>query len=396
MAGKRISVRVGYLPSFARIQGDNLGISDSALAILTGGGGASTVPGPTNTGHLAAPGWPGSFTGGTFTNGYPNHFIAASNTTYFYCDFRNEAWVGTPSWSTNITATNVKFVGCRFAQSGSGTGFADNSAALMLLYGDGVTFDYCTFQPSPTFYPTPFTTQDEVPGSPATFVEYAKGYQYAMRGSGGSFTHVGALTIDHCNFWGFGNGLDLTASTVAKPHIVRNSWFHHGADPFVLNTTSTQYHNDCWLVDNGNYMGAQSINNVMEIWGNTNCLAWQGSGQFNDAQIIGNVFGGDQQTISLSATGTSQRITFTDNIFSTRIGRSVGSGAPLRGWAVSDSGTGSMWRRNKFEIPGGAAAGNYPGGYWGAPAADNMFWWPGDSDSMITSGAAAHATDYTG
>ena len=52
------------------------------------------------------------------------------------------------------------------------------------------------------------------------------------------------------------------------------------------------------------------------------------------------------------------RITFTDNVFSTRIGRSVGSGRPLRSWAVSDSGAGSLWRRNTYLVAVGASAGN--------------------------------------
>ncbi len=345
-------------------------------------------PGPSNTGHLAAPGWPGSFTGGTFTAGYPNHFIGASNITYYYCDFRNEAWVGTPSWSTNITATNVKFVGCRFAQSANVSNTGDNSVSLLNLYADGVTFEYCTFAPSPTVYATQFTGE-EISGNTGTYVEYGKGYQYAIRGSGGAYTHVGALTIDSCNFWGFGNALDLTGSTVAKPHIVKNCWFHHGADPFVVNNTGTQFHNDCWLVDNGNYLGAQCLNNVMEIWGNTNLLAWQGSGSFSDAQIIGNRFSGDQESISLSASGTSQRITFTDNEFSTRIGRAVGAGKPLRSWAVSDSGSGSLWRRNKWKVAAAAAAGNYPGANWGDPSWNGQFWWPSDTDS-----GSGHASDY--
>lgn len=368
-----------------------IAVAATASGSLLLAGSATPSTGGAGYGHLAAPGWPGSFTGGTFTQGYPNHFVAQSNTTYYYCDFRNDTWVGTPSWSTNITATNVRFVGCRFAQSANVPNNGDNSLALVHLYADGVTFDYCTFQPDPTVYPT-VPAGVETAGNPSTFVEYGKGYQYGIRGSGGSYTHVGALNVNHCEFWGFGNcGLDLTNSTVAKPHVVTNSWFHHSADPFTDNNTATQFHNDVWLVDNGNYYGAQCLNNVMEIWGNTNLIAFQGSGSFDDAVIVGNRFSGCQESIALSATGSSVRITFTDNVFSTRIGRSVGTGKPLRSWAVTDSGTGSTWRRNTYLVDPGASIGNYPGMNWGSPSWNGQYWWPGDTDST-----GGHATDYTG
>lgn len=354
------------------------------LSAGVGSAAGPSVSTPTGAtyGHLADPSWPGSFTGGTNTVG----LTATTGQTYSYWDFKGGVDVGT----TSVAANNVTFRGCRFQFSANVSNQGDASSAQALLFGDNVTFDYCTFQPSTTNYPTELTGE-EISGDTSTYVQYGKAYQYAINGGGGFNTHIGDLLIDHCDFWGFGNALELAGSTVAKPHIVRNSWFHHGGDPFVVNVSSNQFHNDCWLVNNGGYHGAQCVNNVMEIWGNTNLLAWQGAGAYNDSVITGNRFSGDQESISLSASGTSARVTFTDNVFSTRIGRAVGSGKPLRSWAVSDSGTGSLWRRNTWLVPGSASTGNYPGANWGNTAWNGLYWHPSDTDS-----GSGHAADFTG
>lgn len=333
-------------------------------------------------GYLADPSWPGSFTGGTNTLG----LTATTGQTFSYWDFQGGVDIGT----VGTAANNVTFRGCRFQFSANVGNQGDASSAQALLFGDNVTFNYCTFQPSVANYPTPLTGE-EIQANRATYVEYGKAYQYAINGGGGFNTHCTDLLVDHCEFWGFGNALELSTSSLAHPQIVRNSWFHHGGDPFVENATGAQFHNDCWLVNNGGYHGAQCVNNKMEIWGNTNLLAWQGTGAYNDSTITGNRFSGDQQSISLSASGTSARITFTDNVFSTRIGRSVGSGTPLRSWAVSDSGTGSLWRRNTWAVAASESTGNYPGAKWGNPAWDGQYWYPSDTDS-----GSGHATDYTG
>lgn len=341
--------------------------------------------GPTNTGHAAHPSWPGSFTGGT----YATEQTITGGTTVNFADYQAGILVGTGG--SKITSP-VTFNGCRFQYSAnvSDQGDATSFQALIFAAAGGlVTFNYCTFQPSTANYPTRLTG-DEVEATPATWVSYGKSYQFAIVGDGayGTSTPAG-LIVDHCDLWGFGNAFQLSGSTVANPHIVRYSWFHHGGDPFIVNSTAAQYHNDCWLVNDGNYYGAQCVGNTMEIWGNTNCLAWQGTGAYDDAVITGNVFGGDQETVSLSASGTSARVTFTDNVFSTRIGRSVGTGRPLRSWAVSDDGAGSLWARNRYDVDAAAATSNYPGAYWGDPSWDGLYWWPGDSDST-----GGHATDY--
>ena len=196
--------------------------------------------------------------------------------------------------------------------------------------------------------------------------------------------------------------MEVSGSTLAKPQVVRYSWFHHGGDPFLENTAAP-FHNDCWLVNGngGSYVGAQAIGNRMEIWGNTNLIAWQQNvttpGTYSDCTVTGNLFGGDQVSVTMGEGRTTAgvRMTFTDNVFGTRIGRAVGSGRPIFAWDVSDSGTGSMWRRNKYLVAAGSASANYPGANWGNTAHDGKFWYPSDDDTFIRAGTA-NTSDYTG
>lgn len=340
---------------------------------------AGFLAGPSNTGHEAHPSWPGSFTGGVSP-----WIRATTGQTFEFVDFTEGVDVGSPS----VAANNVTFIGCRFRFSANVSDQGNNGAALVLLFGDNVQFHYCTFQPDTSNYPTRLTGE-EIEADPSTWVSYGKGYQYALNGGGGFNSYVTNLLVDHCDFWGFGNALELAGSTLADPHIVRYSWFHHGADPFIVNQTANQFHNDCWLVNAGGYHGAQCLYNRMEIWGNTNCLAWQGAGAYNDSQIVGNRFGGDQETVVISASGTSARVTFTDNEFATRIGRSVGTGRPLRSWSVSDDGAGSLWARNRYVVGPTESQANYPGANWGNPAWDGLYWHPGDDDTT-----GGHAAEY--
>jgi len=364
-------------------------VNDVAGSIASGFGSltatATTWGNETNTGYSKHPSWPGSFTGGTFAT----EQTITGGTTIDFADFQAGVLIGTSG--SKITSP-VTFNGCRFQYSADVSDQGDATAFQALIFaaaGGLVTFNYCTFQPSVANYPTRLTGE-EIEADPSTWVSYGKSYQFAILGDGAYGTSAPAgLVIDHCDFWGFGNALQLSGSTVANPHIVRYSWFHHGGDPFIVNTTANQYHNDCWLVNDGNYYGAECLHNTMEIWGNTNCLAWQGTGSYDDAVIVGNKFGGDQETISLSASGTSTGITFRENTFATRIGRAVSTGRPLRSWAVSDDGSGSVWARNRYEVGSDESTSNYPDAKWGNPAWDDLYWWPGDGDTT-----GGHASDY--
>lgn len=349
------------------------------------------VVGPANTGHTAHPSWPGTFTGGTFNGGEPG-----SNTTIMFADFTGTVDVGGFQAPIGSGASNVVFEGCRFQFSANVDDVTgDATSVLVRLFADGpVTFRYCTFQPSVANYPTRLTGE-EIQANPATWVSYGKSYQYAIAANNGWNSRAKAVTVEHCDFWGFGNAVDLLDSTVATPHIVRYSWFHHGGDPWQTAQPSSAFHNDCWLVNQGNYFGAVCEYNRMEIWGNTNCLAWQG-GPFNDCVVRGNVFGGDNETVHMASIST--RLQFTDNFFASRIGRGAvaGSSKPNRDWNVTDSGTGSFWRRNKFLIGVDEAPANFPAAKWGAPSNDGLYWHPADTDLTVRTVGGGHAADYTG
>jgi hypothetical protein len=94
----------------------------------------------------------------------------------------------------------VSFYGCRFASNAV-------SDANVAVYGDDIRFDYCTFQPSAATAPP---------------VGYSQGYQYGI-----DQRFDGQLTVDHSDFWGWGNGIQFKFSNQAKPCTVRNSWFHN-------------------------------------------------------------------------------------------------------------------------------------------------------------------------
>lgn len=297
-------------------------------------------PGPTNTGYLNATGYPGSLTTGPDT--------IASNTTYEFMEFADGTFIG----SSENPVSNVTFFGCRFVAVG------DVNAAL---FGDNITFRYCSFEPG---------------GTSTTPVSYTDGYQYGIVASGSYNSFVEQLTVENCDMWGFANGIDAYGSTQAKPHVFRNNWLHDPRDD-----NDGVDHTD----GIGNMSGSGSShyvvidNNVIEGIANTNAIAYQG-GTYDHMTLTNNLFGGYGYTLSVYASVTN--LTFTDNVFSTKYECVFG---PLREDWTSYSGT--VWQRNKWMVPAGAA--------WGSPTNDGKFWMPvageSDNDSTFTS-----STDYAG
>jgi hypothetical protein len=156
------------------------------VALSTGGWADAT-----NTGYKHAPGLSGSLS--TFKG------TIESGQTYRFFDFPQGLAIG----SSSLHPTNVTFVGCRFASNAVGD-------ANVAVYGDNITFDYCTFEPNRVSAPP---------------TAYAQGYQYGI-----DQRYAGRVTVDHCDFWGWGNGIQLGWSSQAKPFVVRNSWFHDARD----------------------------------------------------------------------------------------------------------------------------------------------------------------------
>ena len=68
----------------------------------------------------------------------------------------------------------VTFIGCRFHGIAVGE-------KLVGLFGDNITFDYCSFEP----------------GVDAPPVPYNESYQYEIAGTGVYYTQIQKLTVSH-------------------------------------------------------------------------------------------------------------------------------------------------------------------------------------------------------
>lgn len=297
-------------------------------------------PDATNTGFVAWPGYTGSLTTYSGPDPIPS---SASGTTYQGYRFSGGVTVGV----AGSFPTGVTFRGCEFVITSPNDWNVQD-------YGTGTTFEYCTFRPSAVSTPP---------------VSLAQSYQYGIN-------HVGlSLTVRRCNFWGFGNGIQLGTSTLANPVLVEDSYFHDAADQ-----SGSTYHHDGILSNNGgSQMQYITIRrNTIVSGGNTNGIALQvdsvGGAYYSNIAVVGNLLGGWGYSVNIggNATGNSN-ITFTDNVLTTAIQPGF---SELYGWA---DGNGNLWRRNKWRVPSGAQ--------YGSPADDGKFWWP-DGTRRVT--------DYTG
>jgi len=281
---------------------------------------AGARPGATNTGYKNAPGYPGSLT--------PFSGSVTSGSTYSFRSFG-----GLDLGSKDAPLSNITFIGCRFKGSGD---------VLVKLYGDNHTFRYCSFEPNVAAPPT----------------AYAQGYQYGLCGNGGWYTKVGKLTVENCDMWGFGNGIDCIGSTQAKPHVFRNNWIHDArADGGIDHTDGIGF-----MGGSGTSSYVVLDNNVIESVGNTNGIAWQG-GNYSYFTITNNLIGGWGYATALF---TANNVKFEDNVFSTRLPCVWGPVYPAS--SMFYNGAGSTWKRNKWMVPDGAA--------WGVKSHDGWFWKP--------------------
>ena len=211
----------------------------------------------------------------------------------------------------------------------------------MGVWGDNITFDYSSFEPGVAAPPVP----------------YNQSYQYGIEADGGWGTHVGKLTVSHSDFWGFGNAIDITGSTQAKPHVFRDNWIHDAADD------GGSYHTDGIGTLSGNGTGSYMVldHNTIMSAGNTNGIAFQ-QGSYSNVTITNNLLSGWGYAVALWA--PAPNTTFTGNVWSTKLKPVFGPLYPQNFWAS----TGSYWHNNKWSVPAGAAYGN--------PADDGKFWTP--------------------
>lgn len=308
-------------------------------------------PGPSTTGYQAAPDWPGSLTEGSAP--------IVSDTTY---NFKSFAGVSVGTLSTPVS--NVTFHGCRFKS-------VEVEDSLVALFGqtgaggNGITFEYCSFEPGVAAPPTPFN----------------QSYQYGIVADGSYGSFVEKLTVDHCDFWGFGNAIAIEGSTQTDPHVFTDNYIHDASDD-----GGAIYHIDGIGDLSGTGVGSYVVinHNTIVSEGNTNALAFQ-EGVYDHFTVTENLFSGFGYTIAIWEENGTTDITFTDNVFSTMLLPVFSPIYPQLFWTT----TGSTWRRNKWAVPSGAA--------WGSPSHDGYFWMP-VTDGIIGTDDTPYVstTDYSG
>lgn len=279
----------------------------------------SSFPSSTNTGYKNAPGYPGQLTEFTGT--------IQSNTTYKFMDFSNGLYLG----DANNHPTNVTFYGCRFASNA----VLDANVAD---YGDNITFDYSTFAPSTLSAPP---------------VAHSAGYQYGI-----DQRYNGQVTINHSDFWGWANGIQLGYSSQSKPFMISNSWFHDARDDGGVD------HTDAILENYGGQSYITVNHNTIVSKGNTNGLGLQGN-NYHNISVTNNYFSGFGYTVNIGGSGAgSTNLTFVGNTFGTDIKPIFG---PLYGWLGSSSAN-DLWRQNNWHVVSGSYYTNF--------ADDGKYWWP--------------------
>jgi hypothetical protein len=336
--------------------------------------GETFVDGPTDTGHLNAPGYPGSLTNGSA-------ITVGSNQTYNFYRGLSDGELGQPGTPIG----NVTFYGCAFESSA-------NFAAVALRATGPITFRYCTFKPS--------SKADSAFASP---VSQTAGYQFGLTADG-TFASPGTwnsfadstLTVDRCHFWGFANATKIFGgnATTKKRTFTRN-WITNPR----TNDDGTDHTDGLGAPGGGTESGTEIRYNRIEAAGDTNGIVYQfehspAVASWSNFTITNNliggwgyavaIMGGNEVSGSTGATG----ITFTDNVFSTLYDLQY---APCYDMGFSATSDGNTWRRNTWLVP--------PGAFWGTSGNSGKFWIPnatprnrgtGDDSPYVST------SDYTG
>jgi hypothetical protein len=312
----------------------------------------ASFPGATNTGFKNAPGYPGRLTD-------CSGLVIQSNTTYRFCDFPNELFVG----SVTEHPVNVTFIGCRFASHN----VADTNVAD---YGKNITFSYSTFEPNTV-------AVNSEPVSPyAKPISAADSYQYGV-----DLRYNGALTIDHSDFWGFSDAVQFAESSQASPVTIINSWIHNPS----LDPTGAA-HVDAILDSYGGASYMTFSHNTIVGNGNTQAIALQGDTAYQHVTITNNYFSGYGYTICIGTRTPSSDVVFTGNVLGSDIEPTYG--LIYNSQSFTTAGLGNVWRDNKFYV--------VPGTSWLAAGNNKLYWWPDDANPGNSQQVIGHTADYTG
>jgi hypothetical protein len=324
------------------------------------------------------------WTGGSLQSGTPQNptvyngyifngvTISVSNVQFISCDFNSGA---NPLL---VEGSNISFIGSRF-QSNS----VQYTNVVLADGASNISFSYDSFTPLATYYTSPpgevwpsagagMNTYTQVPDVNA--INGNKGYQMGLWIGG---TNGGPVTVDHSDFWGFGNAIVLNQSTAQMTFT--NNWIHDAAD-----ASPQGYHTDGIGYLNG---GAGPSNvliegNTIASMGNSNGIAFQAATSgYNNMQIIHNYLSGFGYTV---APGTPGNVHFTnssfvDNVLGTDIRPWWG---PLYAWTQ----TGNVWKCNTVHV---IPSTTWSTGNWTPTTAqDGLYWVP---TSNVTS-----STDWQG
>lgn len=276
-------------------------------------------PGPGNTGHTAAPGYPGSVT--DFTGSLQ------SNSTVSFKRFP----VG---FTIPANISNITFYGCVFLG-------ADSSSWNVRMDGQNVTFDYSSFIPQ---------------GQAAPPVAHTGSSQF---GIWQYYDNPGKMTVTNSEFWGWANGIMYYSRAGAQyTFTARNNYLHDArADGGGVDHTDGILQHDAFaqnsVIDHNTIMTA----------GNTNGIAMQEQ-EAADLTITKNLLSGFGYTVAI-AKQKMTNVQFTDNVFSTAIQPQWG---PLYSWPSGGTSTNNTWRRNTWFVA--------PGGYSSASGDSGKYWWP--------------------
>ena len=308
----------------------------AAYTNLTAGPHLCGWPDSTNSGYQNAPGYPGGLTvASSSSSACPT--TPQSDHTYSFCQYNG--------LSLPANLTDVTFYGDDFQHT------APENANVSGGSGDNnVTFDYDTFRPSAVSSPP---------------VSCSESYQYGIYNEGGAME---GYTVEHSDFWGFGNAIDTAGSTQATPQIFQYNWIHDSSTG-----GGCGYHNDGIGMLNPNTESYATVDhNTIEFLGNTNLIAWQ-NGTYSHIQNTNNLLSGDNVMYAggrcTSSCTPPNNITTTGNTLNTYLAFSPpGGGAPLDTATNIWSGTGDVWNHNYWAVPPGAA--------WGTPAYNGYFWVP--------------------
>jgi hypothetical protein len=256
---------------------------------------------------------------------------------------------------------DVTFIGCRFASNAV-------EDADVADYGDGIKFLYDTFEPS-TVPAGPGPASAQAPG-----IANGQGYQYGID----QRSH-GSLTVDHSDFWGFEEAMQIGYSSQSKPVVVSNSWIHNPRDP------GSSDHTDGILENYGGLSYMTFDHNTIVGDGNTNALALQGQ-TYDHITITGNYFSGYGYMVNSGANGRSTNMVFTDNVWGSDIKPTFG---PLYGGTMyTTPGLGGVWHGNTIQVR--------PGTTWIAAGNNGLFWWPTDGNPSGPGQIIGHSGDYPG